>query len=118
MRVCVLVLKKLGGGMIGKEELCFPIGPVIPIGGYIDPPDFPEQWRFMLNGEALPISSDLPTLSAISLLASRLQDDHLREAIHGGLQSASEIATAALPENMSVGLAGPEEVLSHGPSSG
>jgi hypothetical protein len=91
-----------------KEEICMPVGIMVPDWGYIDPIHNiirPEQWAVSLGGKKLAVSSDLRSLAAIAAAASRLKDERLRDAIMEGLQAASELATAALPEGVSVNLA-------------
>ena len=105
LRICVWIPKKLSDGRISEEELCMPVGPIIPIGGYIDPPDVvrdPERWSLTLNGKELPISGDLQRLSAISSIAAHVQDERIRDAIQDGLRVALEITTEGLPENLSL----------------
>ncbi len=97
-RICVWVPKKMKKEDTGDtvvvdalEELCMPVGPVIPLGGYIDPIDIvthPEPWSLTLDGKELTISSDLRELSTISSVASRIQDKRIRDVIHEGLRAA------------------------------
>jgi len=121
MRICIWIPRKeSGGGEIRKisvEEVCMPVGPIIPIGGYIDPPEpetifHPKHLGITIDGKEIPISNDLRVLSSISSLALHLQDERLREAINNGLRATSEIVNKDLPEGLSACYANFEEDIS------
>lgn len=112
LRICIWLVKPLPEGGYKEEEMCMPVGPIIPNAGCIDPIDFrinTSHLGLTLNGEELPISKDLERLSAISSIASYIQDEEISKAINDGLQTAVDISSRALPDKCSLHLSHPEE---------